>query len=175
MWPLLGLATVFISGVFHTARDKAHDRMLADRHRPFSLKDARIYHSGPLMVKEKNEYRVISTGPITSARMNAQTPATVEQGVTAIIGKGGLSTDVARSFAGPLFLPRVHGRPRDTGARKNRRGLRYLLCRPRRHGSGMETQRFQFRASFGCNRLSKRQHLRNGPCSLARTSTTLDR
>jgi fumarate hydratase subunit beta len=35
--------------------------------------------------------------------MNAQTPAIVEQGVTAIIGKGGMSLDVARSLAGRCF------------------------------------------------------------------------
>ena len=94
---------VFISGVFYTARDKAHDRVLVDPHRPFSLQDACIYHSGPLIVKEGGTYRVISAGPTTSARMNAQTPAIVKQGVTAIIGKGGMSLDVARSFAGRCF------------------------------------------------------------------------
>jgi len=94
---------VFISGVFYTARDKAHDTMLVDPHRPFSLQDACIYHSGPLIVKEGGTYRVISAGPTTSARMNAQTPAIVKQGVTAIIGKGGKSLDVARSFAGRCF------------------------------------------------------------------------
>jgi len=48
-------------------------------------------------------YRVISAGPTTSERMNAQTPPIVKQGVTAIIGKGGKSLDVARSFAGRCF------------------------------------------------------------------------
>lgn len=94
---------VFISGVLYTPRDKAHDRMLADPHRPFSLQDACIYHSGPLIVKDGGTYRVISAGPTTSARMNVQTPAIVKQGVTAIIGKGGMSLDVARSFAGRCF------------------------------------------------------------------------
>ena len=91
---------VFISGVLYTARDKAHDRMLADPHLPFSLQDACIYHSGPLIVKDGNTYRVVSAGPTTSARMNAQTPSIVKQGVTVIIGKGGMSQEVARSFAG---------------------------------------------------------------------------
>jgi fumarate hydratase subunit beta len=94
---------VYISGILYTARDKAYDRMLADPHRPFNLQDACIYHSGPLIVKEGNTYRVVSAGPTTSARMNAQTPCIVKQGVTAIIGKGGMSPDVARSFAGRCF------------------------------------------------------------------------
>ena len=51
-------------------------------------------------MKERGTYLVISVGPTTSARMNAQTPAIVKQGATAIIGKGGMSLDVARSFAG---------------------------------------------------------------------------
>ena len=165
---------VFISGVLYTARDKAHDRMLVDPHRPFSLQDACIYHSGPLIVKEGGTYRVISAGPTTSARMNAQTPAIVKQGVTAIIGKGGMSLDVARSFAGRSFYLAFTG---GCGilAQKNRGDLRCVLRGPRRYGSGVETQSAQLRTTFGSNRLSRRQHLRNNPCALARTSPTHDR
>jgi fumarate hydratase subunit beta len=94
---------VYISGVIFTARDKAHVKMLSDPQRPFSLHNACIYHSGPLIVKEGLTYRVIAAGPTTSARMNEQTPAIVKQGVTAIIGKGGMSREVAHSLTGRCF------------------------------------------------------------------------
>jgi fumarate hydratase subunit beta len=94
---------VSISGILYTARDKAHDRMLADPNRPFGLQNACIYHCGPLIVRRGETFRVLSAGPTTSARMNSQTPAIVNEGVTAIIGKGGMSPDVARSFVGRCF------------------------------------------------------------------------
>jgi len=94
---------VYISGVIYTARDKAHIKMLSDPQRPFSLHNACIYHSGPLIVKEGHTYRIIAAGPTTSARMNKQTPVIVERGVTAIIGKGGMSSEVVRSLAGRCF------------------------------------------------------------------------
>ena len=74
---------VYISGVIYTARDKAHAKMLSDPQRPFSLRNACIYHSGPLIVKKGHNYRIIAAGPTTSARMNKQTPAIVKEGVTA--------------------------------------------------------------------------------------------
>jgi fumarate hydratase subunit beta len=94
---------LYITGVLYTARDKAHVKILSDPHRPFSLHNACIYHSGPLIVKEGPTYRVIAAGPTTSARMNEQTPAIVKLGVTAIIGKGGMSAEVARSLADRSF------------------------------------------------------------------------
>jgi fumarate hydratase subunit beta len=94
---------VYISGVIYTSRDKAHVKMLSDPKRPFSLQNACIYHSGPLVVKQELTYRVIAAGPTTSARMNRQTPAIIKQGVTAIIGKGGMSAEVAHSMTGRCF------------------------------------------------------------------------
>ncbi len=94
---------VYISGVIFTARDKAHAKMLSDPQRPFSLRNACIYHSGPLIVKEGHAYRIIAAGPTTSARMNKQTPTIVKKGVTAIIGKGGMSSEVVRSLVDRCF------------------------------------------------------------------------
>jgi fumarate hydratase subunit beta len=94
---------VYVSGVIYTARDKAHAKMLSDPQRPFSLRNACIYHSGPLIVKEGHTYRIIAAGPTTSARMNKQTPTIVKKGVTAIIGKGGMSSEVVRALAGRCF------------------------------------------------------------------------
>jgi fumarate hydratase subunit beta len=86
---------VYISGIIYTARDKALAKILSDSQRPFNLRKACIYHSGPLIIKDGPTYRVIAAGPPTSARMNKQTPAIVREDVTTIIGKGGLSSEVA--------------------------------------------------------------------------------
>src|SRR5674536_314740 len=94
---------VYISGVIYTARDKAHAKILSDSQRPFSLRNACIYHSGPLIVKDGPTYRVIAAGPTTSARMNKLTPAMVKEGATTIIGKGGMSSEVANSFSNRCF------------------------------------------------------------------------
>jgi len=94
---------VYISGVVYTARDKAHVKILSDSQPPFSLLNACIYHSGPLIVKDGPTYRVIAAGPTTSARMSKQTPAIVKRGVTTIIGKGGMSAEVVLSFANRCF------------------------------------------------------------------------
>jgi fumarate hydratase subunit beta len=94
---------VYISGVIYTARDTAHAKILSDSQRPFSLRNACIYHSGPLIVKDGPTYRVIAAGPTTSARMNKLTPAIVKEGATTIIGKGGMSSEVANSFSNRCF------------------------------------------------------------------------
>ena len=94
---------VYISGIIYTARDKAHAKILSDSQRPFNLRNACIYHSGPLIIKDGPTYRVIAAGPPTSARMNKQTLAIVREDVTTIIGKGGLSSEVANSFASQCF------------------------------------------------------------------------
>src|SRR5674476_1611779 len=53
---------VYISGVIYTARDKAHAKILSDSQRPFSLRNACIYHSGPLIVKD---------GPVSYTHLRA--------------------------------------------------------------------------------------------------------
>jgi hypothetical protein len=81
----------------------------------------------------------------------------------------------SRSFAGRCFYIAFTGGDGTLTQEKIVEVFRCALRGPRRHGSGVETQGAQLQATFGSNRLSRRQHLRNGPCSLKRTSTTLDR
>lgn len=76
---------VFLSGPLFTARDKAHARMRSFGC-PVSLQGAALYHCGPLIL----ENRVLSAGPTTSGRMARYTEEILQQGVKAIIGKGGL-------------------------------------------------------------------------------------
>ena len=63
---------VLLSGVIVTARDAAH-RYLVERGRddpfPFDLAGSAIYHCGPVVTLEEDQWRVVSAGPTTSMRM----------------------------------------------------------------------------------------------------------
>ncbi len=91
---------IYLSGEIYTMRDKAHAKLLSDESSPFDLCNACIYHSGPLITYDNETPRVIAAGPTTSTRMDDFTPALVERGVTAIIGKGGMSMRAAESLRG---------------------------------------------------------------------------
>lgn len=100
---------VLLSGVVYTARDAAH-KLLCEclkngGETPFELKGAVIYYAGPTQTPEG---RVCgSFGPTTSCRMDAFTPAMLEQGVAATIGKGGRSAAVTESIVkhqSPYFV-----------------------------------------------------------------------
>lgn len=86
---------VYINGIVYTARDEAHAHILeldeAGEKLPFDLDGAVIYHCGPLMVKEGEQWKAVAAGPTTSARMSKMTPMLLEKHtVCALIGKGGM-------------------------------------------------------------------------------------
>jgi fumarate hydratase subunit beta len=87
---------VLISGVVYTGRDAAHKKLVelleAGLPLPVDLHGQMIYYVGPTPAKPG---KVIgSAGPTTSGRMDAYTPALLEQGLKACIGKGSRSQDV---------------------------------------------------------------------------------
>jgi len=91
---------VFISGTIYSARDKAH-ALIRGSGSPVSLQGAAIYHCGPLI----QGGRVLSAGPTTSVRMARYTEEMLEQGVRAIIGKGGLPPEPFLNRAVYLAYP----------------------------------------------------------------------
>jgi len=96
--------TVYVTGEIFTARDEAHARALEymeeGKELPFSFDGAVVYHCGPL-VKKDGEWKVVSAGPTTSARMNPFTPKILERvSCMAIIGKGGMSDEVVDAMRG---------------------------------------------------------------------------
>ncbi len=96
--------TVYVTGEIFTARDEAHARALEfmeeGKELPFSFDGAVVYHCGPL-IKKDGEWKVVSAGPTTSARMNPFTPKILERvSCMAIIGKGGMSKDVVEAMKG---------------------------------------------------------------------------
>ena len=80
---------VLLSGTIYTARDAAHKRMMAALRAgeplPFPLEGACIYFAGPTPAP---------CGPTTSGRMDPYTPALMDRGLAATIGKGGRSREV---------------------------------------------------------------------------------
>ncbi len=86
---------VLLSGTVYTARDEAHLKIQKDGF-PFNPKGAVIYHCGPVV----RNNTVVAAGPTTSARMNALTKPMIDAGITALIGKGGMSAEVVETLKG---------------------------------------------------------------------------
>lgn len=104
---------ITVSGVLYTARDAAHKRMCEALARgedlPFELFGATIYYAGPCPSKPGEV--IGSCGPTTSTRMDAYTPALLELGLIAMIGKGDRSDEVIASMAknGAVYLAAIGG------------------------------------------------------------------
>lgn len=95
---------IYITGEIFTARDEAHARALEymdeGRDLPFTFNRSVVYHCGPLVIK-KDDWKVISAGPTTSARMNVFTPEILKKvECMAVIGKGGMSKEVVEAMKG---------------------------------------------------------------------------
>ena len=91
---------VLITGVFYTARDAAHKRLIelleGGKKLPFDIKGQLIYYVGPTPAKPG---RIIgSAGPTTSGRMDAYTPRLLELGLKGTIGKGQRSQEVIEAM-----------------------------------------------------------------------------
>jgi fumarate hydratase subunit beta len=92
--------TLLLSGTVYTARDAAHARMLkaieAGDPLPFDLKGQTIFYAGPTPTPPGRVSGAI--GPTTSFRMDAFTPALLNRGLAAIIGKGDRGDAVKRAI-----------------------------------------------------------------------------
>lgn len=85
--------TLYISGIFFTARDEAHHKMLslATNKIPFDPSQMALFHCGPLMKKTKEGWQVVSAGPTTSSRMEIFEDRFIDKfKITLIVGKGGM-------------------------------------------------------------------------------------
>ncbi len=87
---------ITISGTLYTARDAAHKRMTQQlcggASLPFDPKGQTIYYAGPCPAKPGHV--IGSCGPTTSGRMDAYTPALLDLGLKAMVGKGQRSKEV---------------------------------------------------------------------------------
>jgi fumarate hydratase subunit beta len=87
---------VYISGDIYTARDEAHLRALKYQKQgkeiPVRFADSIVFHCGPIMQKEGENWHLVAAGPTTSSRMNSLEPDFIKSfNVRGIIGKGGMS------------------------------------------------------------------------------------
>ena len=90
---------VYLSGTVFTARDAAHEIMLENKDVPFDTSDMALYHCGPLMKKEKGEWKVVSAGPTTSSRMELFEYNFIKKFKTNfIIGKGDMGKNTQKAL-----------------------------------------------------------------------------
>ena len=87
---------ILLSGTVYTARDAVH-KLLSDYIKnedplPFPIKDSVIYYAGPTETPPNSV--IGSCGPTTSSRMDIYTPALLDMGLCAMIGKGPRNKDV---------------------------------------------------------------------------------
>ncbi len=108
--------TVFLTGPVVTGRDEAHIRALElardGRETPSQLDGCVLYHCGPIMRETDDGWQVVAAGPTTSARMNRLEPEMIRRfGIRAIIGKGGMSQEVADAMreCGCVYLAATGG------------------------------------------------------------------
>lgn len=105
--------TVFVSGPVVTARDEAHIRALSDPDgTPECLRGCVLFHCGPIMRRTDSGWEAVAAGPTTSARMNSLEPEMIRRfGIRAIIGKGGMSREVAEAMreVGCVYLAATGG------------------------------------------------------------------
>ncbi len=104
---------VALSGVIYTGRDQTHRRLceLIDQGRdlPVDLAGQLLYYVGPTPAPPG---RVIgAAGPTTSYRMDAYTPALLELGLAATMGKGPRSEPVREAMLanGAIYLASIGG------------------------------------------------------------------
>lgn len=104
---------VLVQGTVYAARDAAHQKMIAaleaNGELPFDIDGQIIYYVGPCPASPG---RIIgSAGPTTSSRMDAYTPALLQRGLKAMIGKGDRSLQVIEAMKkhGAVYLATVGG------------------------------------------------------------------
>jgi len=103
---------VSITGRIYTGRDKFHKHFADGGELPVDFTDGAIYHCGPVVVKNGDEWRVVAAGPTTSVRENAYEPAFIRaSGVRLVIGKGGMDAAVlaAMKECGCVYIQAVGG------------------------------------------------------------------
>ena len=104
---------VYVSGTIYVARDAAHKRMQealdAGKELPFAIKGETIYYMGPSPAREGRP--IGSAGPTTASRMDKYTPALLDLGLKAMIGKGKRSQEVKDAMLrnGAVYFAAVGG------------------------------------------------------------------
>ena len=98
--------TIYITGTMFTARDEAHHRALEfheeGKQLPIDLQGLAVFHCGPIVKKEDDEWVIVAAGPTTSTRMDLFEDEFIKNfKVRVVIGKGGMgkrTTDAMKKY-----------------------------------------------------------------------------
>jgi len=102
---------VLIRGTMYTGRDAVHAHLMKNPP-PVDLNGAVLYHCGPVMLKQGEEWQVKAAGPTTSAREEPYQATVIKNyGVRVVIGKGGMGakTLAALKDYGAVYLNGIGG------------------------------------------------------------------
>jgi L(+)-tartrate dehydratase beta subunit len=83
---------VYLTGILVTGRDDVHHRVVREGLAcPVDFRGLAIFHAGPIIKEEPGNNTVISIGPTSSIRMEADAAEFIEKtGVKLMVGKGGM-------------------------------------------------------------------------------------
>jgi len=102
---------VLINSEIYTGRDQVHAHLMKNPP-PVDLRGAILYHCGPVMLKQGEQWSVKAAGPTTSIREEPyQADIIKKYGVRVVIGKGGMGakTLAAMKEAGAVYLNGIGG------------------------------------------------------------------
>ena len=102
---------VLINGEMFTGRDNVHAYLMKNDP-PVDMNGSVLYHCGPVMLKQGEQWTVKAAGPTTSIREEPyQADVIKKYGVRAVIGKGGMGpkTLAAMKESGAVYLNAIGG------------------------------------------------------------------
>ena len=102
---------VLIRGTMYTGRDAVHAYLMKNPP-PVDLHGAVLYHCGPVMLKQGDEWQVKAAGPTTSAREEPYQATVIKNyGVRVVIGKGGMGSKTLAALKdyGAVYLNGIGG------------------------------------------------------------------
>ncbi len=102
---------VLINGEMYTGRDNVHAYLMKNPP-PVDLNGCALYHCGPVMLRQGDQWTVKAAGPTTSIREEPyQADVIKKYGVRAVIGKGGMGskTLAALKESGAVYLNGIGG------------------------------------------------------------------
>ncbi len=105
--------SILITGTIYTARDAAHKRLYEACQEgtglPVKIDGITLYYMGPSPARSGRP--IGSAGPTTAGRMDKYTPALLDLGMVAMIGKGKRSREVREAIVrnGAVYFAAVGG------------------------------------------------------------------
>lgn len=93
---------VYLNGVVYTARDGAHLRIAEylrqGKALPEEFLGRAIFHAGPVVKRQGEEWKLWVIGPTTSIRMEPYADLIGKLGIRVIVGKGGMGENTSKAL-----------------------------------------------------------------------------